>query len=252
MLESAVPAFDLAEGGLPLAFVRSLSVMALFSAYGTLVFRVFVAPRAAGRMAPEEASGIDRRLHRLVLASLAVDAAALVVWLVAEAGILADATSFADRLAALRPVLSATEFGHLILLQLAAALATALVLGRSAGPFRIRVAAGIAALATLLQVGHSHAIAMGDVPVLLVSDGVHLLCAGAWLGGLVPLLMLVRDAPPKAGATAARWFSPLGKLCLYGMVASAAWQAWVLLGGVPGLVGTGYGWVALVKAALFG
>ncbi|MEI9984950.1 MAG: hypothetical protein WDN69_18135 [Aliidongia sp.] len=33
MPNGALPPFDLAEGGLLLAFVRSLSVMALFSAY---------------------------------------------------------------------------------------------------------------------------------------------------------------------------------------------------------------------------
>jgi putative copper export protein len=87
--------------------------------------------------------------------------------------------------------------------------------------------------------------------ILLVSDGVHLLCAGAWLGGLPPLLLIVRAAPPEAGAVAARDFSPLGKLCLYGLVGSAACQGWELLGGFAGLFGTAYGWMALVKAMLF-
>jgi putative copper export protein len=43
----------------------------------------------------------------------------------------------------------------------------------------------------------------------------------------------------------------LGKLCLCGLVVSAAYQGWELLGGVAGLLGTAYGWMAMVKATLF-
>jgi putative copper export protein/mono/diheme cytochrome c family protein len=247
MLNGALPNFDLAEGGLLLALLRSLSVASLFSAYGTLVFRAVVAPKTYARMAPEEAGRIDRRLRRLVGASLAVQAVALLAWLVVEAGIIAGADSLAERVAALMPVLETTLFGHVVLLQLAGVAAVALMLRRD-----VRLSAGIGAVATVLQVGHSHAIAIDCDPLLLASDGVHLLSAGAWLGGLLPLLLVVQSASPKAGCTAARWFSPLGKLCLYGMVVTAAIQGWELLGGWAGLVASAYGWMVLVKAALFG
>ncbi|HVJ55638.1 MAG TPA: CopD family protein [Aliidongia sp.] len=243
--------FDLAEGGLLLAFIRGLSVTALFSAFGTLLFGALVAPRAFVRMEPDNAARIERVLKRLVWASLAVETAALIAWLVVESGLLADATDLEGSFAAVGPVLSETAFGHLVALQLAVipVIAAALAGG---GRFRWPAAAGLAALATLLQAGHSHALAMEQGPsLLLVSDGLHLLSAGAWLGGLVPLLLLVRMAPPKAGATAARYFSPLGKLCIYGLLASAVYQAWALLGGIPGLVGTAYGRMVLVKLALF-
>ena len=247
MLNGALPSFDLAEGGLPLALLRSLSVAALFSAYGTLLFRAVVAPKAYEKMAAAEVRRIDLRLRRLAGTSLAVQAVALLAWLVVEAGIIAGADSLQERLAALLPVLETTLFGHVMLLQLAGVVAVALALQRD-----VRLSAGLAAVATVLQVGHSHAIAMDCDALLVVSDGVHLLCAGAWLGGLVPLLMLVQAAAPKAGCTAARWFSPLGKLCLYGMVVTAAIQGWELLGGWAGLVGAAYGWMALIKGALFG
>jgi len=68
MLNGAVPPFELAEGGLLLAFVRSLSVIALFSMYGALLFRVVVAPHVFVRMAPELAARIDRQLQKLVWA----------------------------------------------------------------------------------------------------------------------------------------------------------------------------------------
>ncbi len=118
---------------------------------------------------------------------------------------------------------------------------------------RTRLAAGLLALATALQAGHGHAWAMyGRPSPLLLAGVVHLLAAGGWLGGLPPLLLVVRGAPPAVGAAAARWFSPLGKWCVAGIAASAAWQFWVLVGGLPGLVGTAYGWVAGAKLGLFG
>ena len=40
-------------------------------------------------------------------------------------------------------------------------------------------------------------------------------------------------APPRGGAMAARWFTPLGKLCVVAVAASAAVQGWVLVGSVP-------------------
>ena len=87
--------------------------------------------------------------------------------------------------------------------------------------------------------------------LLLYAEGLHLLAGGAWLGGLLPLLILVRDAPPKPAAEALRRFSKLATLCVVAIAGTACFQGWVLGGGVAGLIGTAYGWVLLLKAALF-
>ena len=47
-----MPAFDI-DGGLGLALVRSLSVAALLSVFGTLAFQVFVMPRTKASVVPE-------------------------------------------------------------------------------------------------------------------------------------------------------------------------------------------------------
>ena len=131
--------------------------------------------------------------------------------------------------------------------QAAALLGAAVITGRRA---RQRWAAtALSGLGLALQAWHGHAAAMGD-PVLLLCGIVHLEAAGAWLGGLPPLLLLVGIAPPRVGAAGARWFSPLGKWCVVGVVGSALVQGWSLVGDVPGLVGTAYGWVAGGKLLL--
>lgn len=247
-----LPSFDI-EGGVLLALARGVSVAALLSVLGTLTFRTFVAPRVLGRMPHATADRIARRLLRMARIGVAIGIVAIIAWLVLQTADIASATSVLEVARALPLVVAGTEFGHLVLLQIVALVAVALALGRRDDVIRQRIAFGFAVIATALHAGHSHAASMYSGPsLLLASDVLHLLGAGAWLGGLPPLLMMVREAPPGAGALAARWFSPLGKLCLVVMTATAAFQGWVMIASVPGLVGTAYGWMAMVKLALFG
>ncbi len=86
---------------------------------------------------------------------------------------------------------------------------------------------------------------------LLLSNGLHLLAGAVWLGGLLPLLIVVQSVPIPAAALACRRFSPLGTVCVLVLAATAGFQFWVLIGGLPGLLGTAYGLVALAKIVLF-
>src|SRR5262249_10838705 len=74
---------------------------------------------------------------------------------------------------------------------------------------------------------------------------------GAWLGGLLPLLILVRDAPPRPAALTLKRFSKLATLCVIAIAGTACFQGWVLGGGVAGLTRTAYGSLVLLNAALF-
>ncbi|MGI4978133.1 MAG: CopD family protein, partial [Janthinobacterium lividum] len=237
-----------------LAAARALSVAGLLSVFGTLLFGVAVAPRAFAGM-PEAAEAVGLRLARLCRLGLGVQLAGTLAWLVLQSADMAGAAGVGAALRAVPVVLADTAFGHLVAGQLAGIGVVALaVAGRGGGgAWRRRAACGLAGVAVALQAGHGHAAAMQTGSGVLMAAGVvHLLAAGAWLGGLVPLGVAVAVAPPRGGAMAARWFTPLGKLCVVAVAASAAVQAWVLVGSVPGLVGTGYGWMVLVKLALLG
>ena len=239
------------DGGLLLALVRGLSVAGLLSVFGGLIFLVIVAPRALAKM-PVGAEKIVMRLHVPVLASVVAYAMAALLWLVLQTADLADAHGVADTVQAIPLVLSQTEYGRLIILQVVVVVAIAPVLGRRGGRGRQWASVGLATLALVLQTGFSHAAAMAGGPSLLLAVYVlHLVSGGAWVGGLLPLLLVVQAAPPKVGAAAARWFSPLGQCCIAGSIGSAAYQVWRLVGGLQGLLHTAYGWMALVKLALF-
>jgi len=252
VLNGAVPSFEI-EGGWLLVLARGLTDAGLMSAFGTLIFRTVVLPRALSGAPVSGIALIERSLVRLARASLALALTSALTWLVLAAGAIAGASGLAQSLSAAPALLSGTFFGHLIAAQVAALLAAGLALGGGSPLrwWRWWLATVLSGVAIGLQTGHGHAMAMYDGPsLLLLSEFLHLLAAGAWLGGLLPLALVVASLPPPTGALAARWFSPLGQVCVAGLVASAGFQFWVLIGGLPGLVGTAYGWIALVKILL--
>jgi putative copper export protein/mono/diheme cytochrome c family protein len=245
VLGGAVPAFA-PDGGLGLALLRALSVTALITGFGTLAFWVAVLPRVAGGAAAQA------RLLWLARLSLAGGLLLLGAWTVLVAGRMADAAGLGEALAAVPTVLTDTRFGHVIALQAGAAVLSLAMLGGGA-LLRRWLATGFAMAGVLLQAGHGHALAMADPPPLLLPASLlHLAGAGFWLGGVPALAMVVAALPPASGAAACRWFSPLGKICVTLVAASALVQGWVLVASLPGLVGTAYGWMVLCKALLFG
>ncbi len=87
---------------------------------------------------------------------------------------------------------------------------------------------------------------------LIASEALHLLAAGAWLGGLLPLFLAVGRLPHADG----RGRMPRlhadracvgAAACRYRRHADGN----ASMGGLPGLFGTGYGHVALLKLGLF-
>jgi putative copper export protein/mono/diheme cytochrome c family protein len=247
-----VPNFDL-QGGAALVAARDAFVTPLLSAFGTIVFSAMVAPKLFGDMQPDLRAATTRRLRLLAQGSTAAALLGLCAWLLMQAATMADADSLGSTLAAAPAVLADTLFGHVVALQFAALAVLMLLLCAPPRAALGKVAMAVAMVAVALQAGHSHAFSMAEAPgLLLACDVAHLWGAGAWLGGLIPLLMVVRMSPPAIGALAARWFSPVGQACLWALLISAAYQGWVLVATIPGLVGTAYGWMVLVKLALFG
>ena len=220
MLNGAMPPFDL-DSGIAVVVLRGLTTAALLWVFGSCLFVQYVMPRCRDRMPLDAALAVGRRLSSQIVGGLLCAAATLLIWLVVQAAAFKDADTAVAALGATPAVLLHTRFGHVLLLQFVAVAVTALLCRR---PTSATVSAGVA---LALQAGHSHALAMQDGPsLLLLSEIAHLLAAGGWLGGLIPLLTVVLLAPPRAAAMAARWFSPLGKLCVTAIALTALFQAW--------------------------
>lgn len=114
-------------------------------------------------------------------------------------------------------------------------------------------------LATLAGVGHTH-ISDGAAYFIHVSaDGAHLLAAGAWLGGLLPLGYLLvlarRTSSPEHRCNASLGllrFSGMGYTAVAALVVSGLVNSWFLVGSVGALTGSPYGRLLVAKLCLFG
>jgi putative copper resistance protein D len=155
-----------------------------------------------------------------------------------------------------------TRFGHIMMIELALAVSTALALGAAAmlrQPFgRIGILPAAAMLATLAWIGHGgddHGLEGG---LHVGADAIHLLAMGAWLGGLLPLALMIRtahrigDVEAVTAARRATW--RFSSRCLWAVGALAVTgcvNAWLLVGSFHALVTTDYGQLLLVKIGIF-
>ncbi len=231
-----------------LPLLRGAHLAALLSLFGTLLFTVVVAPAGLRAAPAAEAERVHATLTRLARLSLFLALALGIAWFAVEAHAIAAPDSLRDWLAALPTVALETRFGQVLALRLVLLLATLRLLRRA--PIAAVVLAGLA-LALQPAFGHAGALGGGVGAMLVGSEALHLLAAGAWLGGLLPLLVCIARLPPPQAASACERFTPLGLVSVGTIAITAFLQAGQLVGSVPALLGTAYGQVALLKLGLF-
>jgi putative copper resistance protein D len=124
------------------------------------------------------------------------------------------------------------------------------------GAILVSLAAGL--LGSLGWAGHAGATAGFSGDVHVAADVMHLIAAGAWIGGLLPLALLFVLARQNADDTwaavtcdATRRFSVLGLASVGTLLVTGIANTWFLAGTVPSLVGTNYGRLLLLKIGLF-
>ena len=170
------------DPALILAAARGFYYAAVMLLFGDLAFSLLVRARLPVILPPRD--------MRLRWSALAVAAAAALAWfLMAVAGM----AGTLDRQAIIQTI-TATLFGQLFLVRIAALAALAPVLKRGARP------AALLALAALsLPAATSHAAAASPAGFTVIGaslDAVHLITAGFWIGGLAVLLQLHRRREP--------------------------------------------------------
>ena len=233
--------------------VRGLHVAASLSVFGSVLCHASIASIALKTAAPTTIRRVQRLTSGLIRLSLAIAALAGAVWLLLEAVYITGGDRIADGMAVIWPVIYETNFGHLLVVRLALLLLAVVVFGGGAGRARASVAAGLAGVAVALEAGLGHGAAMpgAEGEILLVSLLLHLLAAGAWLGGLASLMIVIDALPYDKAREAASRFSKVGITCVLTLAATTAVQGWDLVGGFAGLFEAAYGRIAFAKLLLF-
>ena len=232
------------------ALLRGTHVAALMSLFGTLAFLTIVVPSAVtdGTI---EAESLRRRLQYLARVSTAVALIFGAAWLTLESAVIAGVDSVAMTLHALTVVASRTQFGQWVLVRGVLLVAVLPFLRPWRAGHGVAFVIAAAALSIQPMLSHPGAIGGGVGTALIMTEILHLLAAGAWLGGLFPLFITIGALPHDAAATACRGFTPIGLSAVLVLAGTATVQVLEFVGGLPGLLGTGYGHLALVKLGLF-
>jgi copper resistance protein D len=244
-----------------LIIVRAVNIGASILLAGTFTFDVVVvAP--AGRVGSSDFQAFERCLFRVAIWSLVAALLSALVWFwlgLSNMSGLPATRAFSTN--AWETVLFETRFGRVWQLRLgliAAAFAlTAICLAQ------VKAARGLMPVLWLLSIvllvslaWISHAAAAGAHSFGLLGDGIHLCAAGVWVGGLVPLAILLgrlRGSFSLGGAVVPvlQRFSTLSLCCVSVLVLSGISNSWLLVGSIHALFTTSYGRLLLFKLALF-
>lgn len=250
----------------PLVVVRAVHFAATLTLAGVAIFNIFVAQPAL-RLADgaKLREPVGRRLTLIGWSALALTLLSGAAWFVLVAQSISD-QPLADVLAdggGLRTVLLETDFGRDWLARLALIVVLALLVaaglggGRDSRPLLklaiVLAAAGVAG--TLAWAGHGVGGTGIDGSIHAAADFLHLVAAAAWVGGLLPLALLLAAAQRASAMQVARAaslrFSACGVVAVGTLVLTGAVNTWYLAGSIHALSATDYGRLLLVKITLF-
>jgi putative copper resistance protein D len=238
---------------------RLVHFAAAMAAFGIGAFRIYA---FTGGTVPADTPArvaLDRTLARGTIGvSLLVllSALAIIPFTAAE---MTGSDALAFDPATWRAVLFETEFGHVWCWHLIFTVVLLLLAGMPRRGWQAGAAtlAALLVLASMALTGHA-AMDMGGGRMHELNQMAHLTAAGLWLGGLLPLGILLRRAVGADGASyeplaraALPHFSQIGYVAVAFLVLTGTVNSVMLVGSFPALVGTPYGRLLLVKIALF-
>jgi putative copper resistance protein D len=235
---------------------------------GAIFFLSFVAAPALRPVVAESAAAIlSQRLRMLVWLALVVSILSGFAWLLLlSARIAGQPATAAFAGGVVWTVLTETRFGTDWMVRLCIALLLAAILFfrsaevKSKLTWRGWVVTFLAAclVGSLAWSGHAGASPGIKGGIHLVSDILHLVAVGAWVGALPPFAMLLSFALQAANhawsnvaVVGALRFSTLGLLSVGTITATGIVNTLNLAGSLPALTGTEYGELLLFKISLF-
>ena len=220
-------------------FVHFIVVLLMF---GACVFRPWL-------LGAKPQPVLDRQLLRLTRGLAWTALASGVIWLMLITVSMAGSWAAALEPSTVKLVLGKTFFGQVWAWHLLLNLLLVIVLIKPWPALRLPLLALL--LATLAPVGHGAMLDGLSGRLLILNQVVHLLCVGAWLGGLLVLVLILRQAQDHHLEPILRRFSGVGYGLVGGLLVTGLINVRVLTGQLwPTPLFEGFALILLIKVGL--
>jgi copper resistance protein D len=245
----------------PLAIVRAFGTFgaAIIVGTGVLIWYTRDALEPAG------ASIWRGRVVLTVLVAAFIGAIATCIGAVGAAAAAADTTFFSVNGAIVETFLFNTGVGRIAIVEIGCAIAACIpsviawvtLKKSSISNLALLLAAEIAAVGLVTFPFNSHPVTLDQQVAGLLASIAHRLALAVWAGGLPALIMLIGAGPVpddtrRLAAVVLRRFSRLATLAMGVLLVTGVLLTWYLVGNFPGMIGTEYGRLLLLKLAMLG
>jgi putative copper resistance protein D len=200
-------------------------------------------------LAADAAPALDRQLLRITRGLAWISLGSGVTWLLLITASMAGSWEAALQPATVQLVLGKTFFGQVWTWHLLLNLLLVVVLLKPWPALRLPIIALL--LATLAPVGHGAMLDGLSGQLLILNQVVHLVCVGAWLGGLLLLVLILRQPQRPALEPILTRFSGVGYALVAGLLATGLINVRVLTGQFwPTPLFNGFALILLIKVLL--
>ena len=225
-----------------LVLCRFLHFIVVLLMFGACAFRPWL-------LGAEPQPVLDRQLERITRSLAGLGLFSGVAWLLLITASMAGSWDAALQPATLQLVLGKTFFGQVWVWHLLLNLLLVMVLIKPWPLLRLPLTALL--LATLAPVGHGAMLDGLSGQLLILNQVVHLVCVGAWLGGLLVLVLILRQPQGVALEPVLRRFSGVGYGLVAGLLVTGLINVRVLTGQLwPTPLFSGFALILLIKVML--
>lgn len=225
-----------------LVLCRFLHFIVVLLMFGACVFRPWL-------LGAEPQPALDRRLLRITRALAWVGLFSGVAWLLLITASMAGSWDAALQPATVQLVLGKTFFGQVWAWHLLFNLLLVLALIKPWPALRLPLIALL--LVTLAPVGHGAMLDGISGQLLILNQVVHLACVGTWLGGLLVLVLILRQPQGHRLEPILRRFSGVGYGLVVGLLVTGLINVRVLTGQLwPTPLFSGFALILLIKVML--
>jgi len=231
-------------------------------------FAIFVwnptVTRALNEASDEYDRKVSSRFSRLLTLSVIVGAVATWLLLIVEAISAAGPPSVVNVVMTAYTILSSTRLGEYWIFRFAvvvAALAASIIIARAKKPSKrswtLVLAIGLLLSLSTSLTSHNAAATNYNPAINLLSDWIHLIAVGAWVGGLAYFAVAIypmnslRKSNRKLVGDLLRRFSSVAVTCVGIIGITGLYNLVLEVGSLSALFETGYGRILLVKIAIF-